>query len=575
MLSLISKNSNELIETREEIARSGEGIIYKTNKAGFLAKIYHSINQEKIEKLQVMVDNPPVDPTRTQNHISITWPKELLRDSYDKCLGFLMPEIKNGQTLINVYNPSLRHKKAPGFNWYYLHTTALNVALVIQALHHRKYVVGDLKPENLLVNERGLVSIIDTDSFQISDFRTGKVYYSPVTSQEYTPPEMFGKDVQAIKRSEEQDRFGLAVIIWLLLFGYHPFSGKWLGEENQPSIDELIRDGYWIYSFNSKISPNHLSIPLKILHPDLQKCFHKCFTDGHNNPSARPSATEWIAVLNTARKNLVCCSTYVGHYYTNNYGRCYWCERKEIIGFDIFLSIKSTSFSSNIDNINFSKTSLENQNLMSSTNHSVHSNLIQPKSHPNINKKYIIICLSVAVFIFFTTKINAIQIIENFVNILSNQTQPSRQSPEKFVRYYYSTTNNSQYKSAWNNLSPKFKNDIGYKYYAKKEKCKNTGNGDELCKAKWSNKFSQERQNISYKGYLDWWEKTVERVEINRVKTSKLVTNSATVDFTIHIYKDNTQKYHTLHLRHILTWDKISGKWVIDSSCHLNKDNKC
>ena len=316
--------------------KSGEGTIYLTNKPGFLAKIYHSISQEQIDKLQVMVKYPPQDTTLTRNHTSIAWPRDLLKNQQDKYLGFLMPEIKGGQILINVFNPKLRKKQAPGFNWLYLHTTALNIAIIVRDLHTRNYVIGDLKPDNFLVNNRGLVSIIDTDSLQIKDPDSKKVYRCNVASEQYTPPELLGKDLQTVDRSEAQDCFALAVVIWNLLFGDHPFDGKWLGVEEQPDINERIRQGWWLYGLESKIGHRNSSMPLEIIHPTLQNCFRRCFDNGHKDPYARPHAAEWIKALETARHQLVPCSINGWHYYTSNYGRCYWCERKQKLNIDIF-----------------------------------------------------------------------------------------------------------------------------------------------------------------------------------------------------------------------------------------------
>ncbi len=336
MTRLKCSETGELINLGKEISKSGEGRIYQTSKAGFLAKIYHSITQDKIDKLQVMVKNPPVDPTRSQGHVSIAWPKCLLQDSYGKSLGFLMPAIGNGQTLINVYNPARREKNAAGFNWSYLHTTAKNIASIVKAIHKNSYVVGDLKPDNLLVTPNAFVSIIDTDSFQIFDRRTRKIYRCPVASQEFTPREMFGKDLQKVDRSEFQDSFALGVIIWQLLFGYHPFSGEWLGSGNQPNIDQLIEEGWWMYGSSSKLRPGNLSMPLNIIHPELQQLFRKCFNDGHNKPNTRPSAGDWETALQVAISELTQCSVESEHHYAKSYGKCYWCERKRKLSYDMF-----------------------------------------------------------------------------------------------------------------------------------------------------------------------------------------------------------------------------------------------
>jgi DNA-binding helix-hairpin-helix protein with protein kinase domain len=339
MVRLQCKNSGEWIDLVKEINSSGEGKIYTTNKSGFLAKMYHNPTPERSAKLQVMVNNPPDDPTLSQGHISIAWPKDLLQDSGGSILGFLMPEIKNGQTLINVYSPRYRKKKAPGFNWVYLHVTAMNIAFIMDALHKKNYVVCDIKQQNLLVQPDGRVSIIDTDSFQIRDPITGKIHRSHVGSGEYTPPEMFNVDFTTVDRADLHDRFGLAVIIWQLLFSNHPFSGEWVGGGNQPNIDKLIHQGDWIYGKNSQLKPTPLSIPLNIVHPEIARLFRKCFDDGYRTSYARPSAADWKTALEKAIPELTQCSSVNNHYYARSYTKCYWCERKLQINHDAFPAI--------------------------------------------------------------------------------------------------------------------------------------------------------------------------------------------------------------------------------------------
>jgi DNA-binding helix-hairpin-helix protein with protein kinase domain len=338
MVRLHCENTGESVDLLKQISNSGEGLIYTTNKSGFLAKIYHQPTPERIEKLQVMISNQPVDPTQAQGHTSIAWPKHILRDSHGKSLGFLMPEIKNGQTLINVYSPRLRKGKAPGFNWVYLHVTAMNIAYIVHSLHQKNYVIGDLKQQNLLVKPDGLVAIIDTDSFQIRDPKIGKIHRGHVGSAEYTPPEMFNVDFSKVDRSELHDRFGLAIIIWQLLFASHPFAGQWVGGGNQPNIDKLIHQGDWIYGANSNLRPTQLSIPLNVVHPELERLFRKCFDEGCHRPYARPSAFEWQEALKVAISTLVQCKNELGHYYAQNYGKCYWCERKTKLNYDVFPS---------------------------------------------------------------------------------------------------------------------------------------------------------------------------------------------------------------------------------------------
>jgi WD40 repeat protein len=320
-----------------EIVNSGEAKIWRTNQNGYLAKIYHSPTPERVQKLAVMIANPPTEPNSHLHHVSFAWPKSALKNAQGDFVGFLMPEIKNGKELIDVYNPRRRQTLKLEINWRFLHTTALNIVSIIEALHAAGYVLGDIKPQNILVNNRALPSIIDTDSFQVRNPTNGKVYRCLVGSQGYTPPELIGQDFSSIEQTEIHDRFRLGVIIYQLLFGGNsPFQGKWTGAGETPEPNELVRQGLWPYAPNGLIQAGPNTIPLGIVHPDIQQCFLKCFNDGHQNPDSRPTAQKWFEALKVGNDNLIVCGSIGSHYYSRTYGQCYWCDRSTNLGVDIF-----------------------------------------------------------------------------------------------------------------------------------------------------------------------------------------------------------------------------------------------
>jgi WD40 repeat protein len=335
-LKLTCLGSDRPLTLTKQIANSGEGTVWETSLPGFVAKLYHHPTSDRRQKLEVMIANPPSDPMLKNNHISFAWPQDLLQDAKGNFVGFLMPTIKNSVKLSSIYSPRLRKQKAPRFNWYYLHTAALNIASVIKSIHARGYVVGDIKPQNILINDRAAPSVIDTDSFQVTDPLTHQVYRCLVGSEGFTPVELLGKDLSTIEQTDVQDRFRLGILIYLLLFGDHPFKGKWTGLGEAPSPTELIRRGFWPYAPNSLIQPGPSTIPLAVVHPGLQTCFRRCFNDGHTNPRARPSAEEWVQALKGAIATLKVCSQHQYHYYSRLYGQCNWCERKAALGLDIF-----------------------------------------------------------------------------------------------------------------------------------------------------------------------------------------------------------------------------------------------
>lgn len=329
-------NAGERIQLVEALAQGGEGEVWKTSKKGYLAKIYQHPTQERIDKLQVMLNYPPRDPNTYRNHVSFAWPLSLLEDSSGNEIGFLMPGIDGGRELLQVYSPRLRKRNKLEVDWRFLHVTALNVASIIQALHQAGYVLGDIKPQNILVNNRALPSIIDTDSFQVRDRDTGKIHRCPVASENYTPVELLGKDITQVNQDETHDRFRLAVIIHCLLFGDTPFKGQWIGQGDAPEPTELVKRGWWPYAQDSLIKPSNLTIPLDVVSPELKSCFLRAFNEGHQQPSLRPSAGEWTKVLNDAVKHLKECSLKTLHVFSSHQGRCYWCQRTNELGVDIF-----------------------------------------------------------------------------------------------------------------------------------------------------------------------------------------------------------------------------------------------
>ncbi|MBE9143240.1 DUF1036 domain-containing protein [Planktothrix mougeotii] len=332
---------NQSISLVKQVGQGGEGTVWTTNRRGYLAKIYHKISPDKVKKLELMIKNPPNNPTAGQNHTSISWPTDLIKDHQNRCVGFLMPQITDAKEMICVYLPVSRIKDFPRSNWYCLHIIALNFISIIKEIHDKNYIIGDINTKNILVNERSLVSLIDTDSFQVTDSKTGDVYRCSVGVEGFIPPELIGQDFSKLTQFRSHDRFRLGVMIHYLLFGYHPFMGKWTGSGDPPGQNESISKGYWPYGNNSLLKPSQNTIPIDVVHPKLKKCFLKCFNDGHQSPRSRPSPEDWLKALEVAINDLVVCSKNKNHIYSKHYGRCCWCDRANTLNVDIFPSVQN------------------------------------------------------------------------------------------------------------------------------------------------------------------------------------------------------------------------------------------
>ncbi len=336
MSSLYCSKTNKKIILQKQIASSGEGQVWTTETPDVLAKIYHTSTLQRQEKLKVMFKYPPQDPNQEQNHISFAWPQSLLTNKNGIIMGFLMPKIAEGRELIDIYNPRRRNKVGLKIDWYFLHVVAHNISSIIHSIHQAGYILGDIKPQNILVNSQAVPSIIDTDSFQVTNPKNGQIYRCLVGSEGFTPPELFNQDFAQINQTEIHDRFRLGVVIYYLLFGSHPFQGKWTGQGDSPELTELIRKGYWAFANTGLIRPSSLTIPLNILHPVLKDCFIKCFNDGYQNPRLRPNAQEWQKSLQVAIQSLKKCGQKSQHFYYSGIENCYWCQRQAELKIDIF-----------------------------------------------------------------------------------------------------------------------------------------------------------------------------------------------------------------------------------------------
>ncbi|MCP4539108.1 MAG: SUMF1/EgtB/PvdO family nonheme iron enzyme [Chloroflexi bacterium] len=315
------------VEFGRQIGQGGESAVYHVaDHPNYLIKRYTTPHIAIYEqKLAWMLSHPPNDPTDQPEHASFAWPIVMLYDEKGVFVGYLMPRVQNAVTALKVFNPRLRIKTLPKFDRRYLHRTALNLAAAVEALHARDYVIGDLHESNIMVTSSALVTLIDTDSFQVE---TAEAFYPCIVGKpEYTPPELQGKHFQEVRRTPEHDHFGLGVLIFqLLMEGNHPFRGRWLGSGDPPPMEEKIRRGLFPYfmGISGPVAPPPTGLGLDTLHPEVVNLIQHCFADGHQQPSARPTPGEWKQALGTAEDNLTACPQ--GHYYSNYTDTCPKCR---------------------------------------------------------------------------------------------------------------------------------------------------------------------------------------------------------------------------------------------------------
>ncbi len=324
----------------EPFARGGEAVIWAPpTLPGQLAKVYLAPTPERADKLAAMLANPPDDPTAKQGHTSIAWPTQRLLGEDGPCVGFVMPRVEKALSLFDVYNPKSRLQTWPLFHYGYLLRTALNLAVAVRALHARGYVLADLNESNVLVNVQTLVTVVDTDSFQVR--AGGRVFRCAVGKPEYSAPEIRGADFKQIDRTPEHDNFALAVLIFqLLMQGTHPFAGRFTGQGEPETLARRIAAGHWPFGRPPRgpYEPIPSAPPFAVLPFPVRELMRQCFEDGHARPSARPAADDWRRALAEADAELTDCVVNPQHHFHKSLDACPWCELRERQGRDPFPS---------------------------------------------------------------------------------------------------------------------------------------------------------------------------------------------------------------------------------------------
>lgn len=304
---LITHKNTPINIATKPFASGGEGEVYTIlspkNLSRQIAKIFKPSKRtpEREAKMKYMLANPPAYIDDASN--AIVWVKDLLYEN-EQFVGYTM-NMAHGVKLEYLCGSKVSKSIGKDFQKYdfkykeahfWRLKLAFNLAVAVVQLHKTgKYVAVDLKPDNVMVQTNGKVSLIDMDSIEVIE-NEKVLYAASAHTPEFSPWESLeiGKDFIP----ESWDRFGLAVNIYKLLFGVHPFTGTCKAPyENCNHLEQMIEKGLFPFTkseYFEVVPPPHK----RFLQSDLeiQHLFKKCF-DTNTKPSDRPTAMDWCEVL--------------------------------------------------------------------------------------------------------------------------------------------------------------------------------------------------------------------------------------------------------------------------------------
>ncbi|ASQ06004.1 helix-hairpin-helix domain-containing protein [Sinorhizobium meliloti] len=316
------------------LAKGGEGAVHHIVEApDLVAKIYlRGKAGDRREKVEAMVS--------ARLHLTtsfVAFPVDTLKTQRGEFLGFTMKKVNGFKSVHDLYGPASRKSEFPTADANFLVRAAINLARAIASVHATGCVIGDINHSGVLVSEKALVTLIDSDSFQ---FRSqSKLYRCLVGVPEYTPPELQGALLDRTDRMPNHDNFGLAVLLFQLLFlGRHPFAGRYRGKGDM-DIRKAIGEGRFAYSerrAETMMEPPPYVPALDDYGKEVARAFETAFRLPAKHTNGRPLASEWVTLLTSVEAGLKTCAADRAHSYAGSLSSCPWCSIERSMGRSLF-----------------------------------------------------------------------------------------------------------------------------------------------------------------------------------------------------------------------------------------------
>lgn len=249
----------------------GEGSVYKTY-SNMMVKVFkkENITYVNFKKLSEMIEMNLYNPF-------ICWPRDLVYVD-DVFVGYVMDEVKDAETLL-----SLRLQSFSTYTHLERFEICYNFLKNVKYLHDKGILIGDLKPDNILVKSPSEVYFIDCGCYQIND------YACPVCHPEYTK-RVFKKDeLKKQLRTVEDEYYPINKMAFeMMIMKNHTYSQDNLDIENTDKSQFF----YPIDVKEINIQTEDMALWAKFLTPAMRKYFYYYFKQGKIT-----DLTEWVNEL--------------------------------------------------------------------------------------------------------------------------------------------------------------------------------------------------------------------------------------------------------------------------------------
>ena len=280
------------------LGEGGEGWVYRVDGLpNSVMKVWRpgKTPPDAETKIGYLTRNPVrPDPRETWR---ITWPQHLVKEN-GGVVGYTMPLLDSSwEPIVKYYNlkaaEATEAEQGRELRIDDRVRMARNVALGFRAVHEVGYVIGDVNEKNVEVNRQNDIALVDCDSYGFTDRATGQAFSNNMGRPEFQAPEAQGNFEN---RTQDHDLFGLSIIIFLLLTGYHPHTIT--GQHAQDYNTHGARISAWLFPpANLNVSTTQdYSAAWDRLTIGQKELFRRCF-DRVYAGQPRPTPLEWLEAL--------------------------------------------------------------------------------------------------------------------------------------------------------------------------------------------------------------------------------------------------------------------------------------